>query len=37
MQTSEDPLEQAIEAHVNETRESALGGTDVGGPSCGCN
>ena len=31
------PLEQKLDAHVEEYREGSMGGTGVGGGGCGCN
>ncbi len=37
MQPGLDLLEVAMDAHVHNTRESAMGAWAAGGPSCGCN
>jgi hypothetical protein len=37
MQPPSDPMEIALDSHVHESREAIVGGTAVGGPSCGCN
>ncbi len=36
MQTG-DPLQQAMDIHIQRTREAIAGGTSGGGASCGCN
>lgn len=32
-----EPLERALQEHIYTSRESALGGSSVGGGGCGCN
>jgi hypothetical protein len=37
MQFDADPLDVKITQHIYESKESAAGGTGVGGGGCGCN
>jgi len=37
MQQDRVPLQQKLEAHVEEYREGSIGGTGVGVGGCGCN
>jgi Domain of unknown function (DUF4266) len=37
MRPDRDPLETANAEHVYSSRESAIGGREVGGSGCGCN